>query len=163
MNMTESSLESQIGEILRRRKLTLATAESCTAGLIAHRITNVPGSSDYFLGGVVAYANKTKMRLLGVSQEVLDRDGAVSEETAREMALGARRALVADIGVSVTGIAGPGGGTEEKPVGLTYVGVSGSMGTRVERHVWDGDRAANKAQSATAALRLLCDYLEELE
>jgi PncC family amidohydrolase len=161
--MMENSLERQIGESLRRRKLTLATAESCTAGLIAHRITNVPGSSDYFLGGIVAYANKTKIRLLGVGQEVLDRDGAVSEETAREMAQGARRALEADIGVSVTGLAGPGGGTEEKPVGLTFVGVSGSMGTRVERHVWDGDRAANKAQSATAALRLLWDYLEELE
>jgi PncC family amidohydrolase len=161
--MTESGLESKIGEGLRRRKLTLATAESCTAGLIAHRITNVPGSSDYFLGGIVAYANKTKMRLLDVSQEVLDRDGAVSEETAREMAQGARRALEADVGLSVTGIAGPGGGTEEKPVGLTFVGISGPIGTRVERHVWDGDRAANKAQSATAALRLLWDYLEKLE
>jgi PncC family amidohydrolase len=161
--MTESGLESKIGEGLRRRKLTLATAESCTAGLIAHRITNVPGSSDYFLGGIVAYANKTKLRLLDVSQEVLDRDGAVSEETAREMAQGARRALEADVGLSVTGIAGPGGGTEEKPVGLTFVGISGPIGTRVERHVWDGDRAANKAQSATAALRLLWDYLEKLE
>ncbi len=160
--MKESGLESLIGEGLRRRKLTLATAESCTAGLIAHRITNVPGSSDYFLGGIVAYANKTKMRLLGVSQEVLDRDGAVSEETARQMAQGAQRVLDADIGLSVTGIAGPGGGTEEKPLGLTFVAVSGPMGTRVERHIWDGDRAANKAQSATAALRLLCAYLEEL-
>jgi len=160
--LKESGLESLIGEGLRRRKLTLATAESCTAGLIAHRITNVPGSSDYFLGGIVAYANKTKMRLLGVSQEVLDRDGAVSEETARQMAQGAQRVLDADIGLSVTGIAGPGGGTEEKPLGLTFVAVSGPMGTRVERHIWDGDRAANKAQSATAALRLLCAYLEEL-
>lgn len=158
----ESDLESLVGEGLRQRHLTLATAESCTAGLVAHRITNVPGSSEYYLGGVVAYADKTKMNLLGVSQDTLDQHGAVSEETARQMAMGARRTLVADIGLSVTGIAGPGGGTDEKPVGLTFIAVSGPMGTRVERHIWEGDRAANKAQSATAALKLLCYFLEEI-
>jgi PncC family amidohydrolase len=158
----ENELEWLIGEALRQHNLTLATAESCTAGLIAHRITNVPGSSDYFLGGIVAYADKTKIRLLGVRQETLDRHGAVSEETARQMAEGACRALDADIGLSATGIAGPGGGTEEKPVGLTFIGVSGPGGTRVQRHVWDGDREANKARSATAALRMLSAYLEEL-
>lgn len=158
----EYKIEEFIGETLRRRNLTLATAESCTAGLIAHRLTNVPGSSDYFLGGIVAYADKTKMRLLGVSPEALDRHGAVSEEIARQMAEGACRALDADIGLSVTGIAGPGGGTDEKPVGLTFIGVSGPRGTRVQRHVWDGDREANKARSATAALRILSAFLEEL-
>lgn len=160
--MMEGKLERLIGEVLRQRNLTLATAESCTAGLIAHRITNVPGSSDYFLGGIVAYADKTKMRLLGVRQETLDRHGAVSEETARQMAEGACRALDADIGLSVTGIAGPGGGTDEKPVGLTFIGVSGPRGTRVQRYVWDGDREANKASSATAALRMLSAFLEEM-
>ncbi len=160
--MMEYKIEEFIGETLRRRNLTLATAESCTAGLIAHRLTNVPGSSDYFLGGIVAYADKTKMRLLGVSPEALDRHGAVSEEIARQMAEGACRALDADIGLSVTGIAGPGGGTDEKPVGLTFIGVSGPRGTRVQRHVWDGDREANKARSATAALRILSAFLEEL-
>ena len=158
----EGNLEELIGEGLRQRDLTLATAESCTAGLIAHRITNVPGSSAYFLGGIVAYADKTKMHLLGVSQDTLDQHGAVSEETVRQMALGARRALDADIGLSVTGIAGPGGGTNEKPVGLTFIAVSGQKGTQVQRHVWDSDREANKAQSATAALRLLCYFLEEI-
>jgi len=158
----ETKLEELIGEAFRKHNLTLATAESCTAGLIAHRITNVPGSSDYFLGGIVAYADTTKMRLLGVSQETLDRHGAVSEEIARQMAEGACRALDADIGLSVTGIAGPGGGTDEKPVGLTFIGVSGPRGTRLQRHVWDGDREANKARSATAALGMLSAYLEEL-
>ncbi len=158
----EDKLERSIGEALRQRSMTLATAESCTAGLVAHRITNIPGSSDYFLGGIVAYANKTKMRLLGVCQETLDLHGAVSEEIARQMAEGACRVLDADIGLSVTGIAGPGGGTDEKPVGLTFVGVCGPGGTRVQRHVWDGDREANKARSATAALCMLSAFLEEL-
>lgn len=163
MRAMAGNLEELIGEGLRQRNFTLATAESCTAGLIAHRITNVPGSSEYFLGGVVAYADKTKMDLLGVSQETLDQHGAVSEETARQMAMGVRRELGADIGLSVTGIAGPGGGTDEKPVGLTFVAVSGPKGTQVQHHVWDGDREANKAQSAKAALRLLCYFLEEFE
>lgn len=110
----------------------------------------------------MAYADKIKMNLLGVSQDTLDQHGAVSEETARQMVMGARRTLGADIGLSVTGIAGPGGGTDEKPVGLTFIAVSGPMGTRVERHIWEGDRAANKAQSATAALKLLCSFLEEI-
>jgi PncC family amidohydrolase len=110
----------------------------------------------------VAYADKTKVRLLGVRQENLDRHGAVSEETARQMAEGACRALDADIGLSVTGIAGPGGGTDEKPVGLTFISVSGPGGTYVQRHVWDGDREANKASSATAALRMLSAFLEAL-
>jgi PncC family amidohydrolase len=161
--MMEGQMERLIGEALRQRNLTLATAESCTAGLIAHRITNVPGSSDYFLGGIVAYADQVKVGVLGVRLDTLDRHGAVSEETARQMAEGACRVLHADISLSVTGIAGPGGGTDEKPVGLTFIGLCGPSGTRVQRHVWDGDREANKAKSATAALRMLAGFLEELQ
>jgi PncC family amidohydrolase len=158
----ESSLESILGEELRKRNLSLATAESCTAGLIAHRITNVPGSSEYFLGGIVAYANRIKLQLLGISADVLDQHGAVSEEVARQMAEGVCQSLGAEIGVSVTGIAGPGGGTDEKPVGLTYIGISGPTGTRVERYIWDGDRQTNKELSAAAAIQMLREYVEEL-
>jgi PncC family amidohydrolase len=158
----KNNLESMIGEELKRRGYSLATAESCTAGLVAHRITNVAGSSDYFLGGIVAYSNKVKENLLGVSAETLDLHGAVSEEVARQMAEGACRLFGANIGLSVTGIAGPGGGTDDKPVGLTYIAVSAPKGTQVQRLVWDGEREANKAQSATAVLRMLCYVLEEL-
>jgi len=146
---------------MQRQGLTLATAESSTGGLLAHRITNVPGSSSYYLGGLVAYANEAKEALLGVRRETLVAFGAVSEPVAREMARGARRSIGADVGISVTGIAGPGGGTPEKPVGLAYVGLSAPGADRCERHVWQGDRLANKERTAEAALRFLLDYLEE--
>jgi PncC family amidohydrolase len=133
----------------------LALGESCTGGLVAHLITEVPGSSEYFLGGVVAYSNPIKEHLLQVSTETLDRLGAVSEQTAREMARGARQAVSADVGLSVTGIAGPGGGTEAKPTGLTFVAVSTPAWEGAERHVWSSDRHDNKQASAEAALMLL--------
>lgn len=157
----KEALEEAIGQALQRRGWTLATAESCTAGLISHRITNIAGSSEYFIGGIVAYANAAKAGLLGVSQSTLDTHGAVSRETALEMARGVRRALETDVGVSVTGIAGPGGGTPEKPVGLTWVAVSSLIGERVARHIWKGDRASNKARSAEAAMALLLELLQE--
>lgn len=153
-------LEEEIGALLRARGLTLATAESCTGGLVGHRITNVPGSSRYYLGGFVAYANEMKESLLGVRHETLAAHGSVSEETAREMARGARRRSGADVAIAVTGVAGPGGGSLEKPVGLVYVALSTSREERCQHHVWEGDRQANKEQSAEAALGLLRSYLK---
>ena len=154
-------LEEIIGPRLVARRLTLATAESCTGGLIGHRLTNVPGSSDYFLGGLIVYSYLAKEKLLGVRPETLQAFGAVSEPTVREMARGARRALGADLAVAVTGIAGPGGATPNKPVGLTWIALCAPGWERAERYVWTGDRAANKEASAEAALRLVFDYLEQ--
>jgi len=146
---------------LKKRGLTLSLAESCTGGLIAHRITNISGSSDYFLGGVVAYSNEAKEKILGVPHEILVRYGAVSEETAQAMAEGARRLFASDLALAVTGIAGPTGGTLEKPVGLVYIALSAEDDERCQRFVWEGDRLQNKAQSAEAALKLLISYLVE--
>jgi len=128
------------GELLKQMGLTLSLAESCTGGLIAHRITNIPGSSNYFLGGVVAYSNEAKEKIVGVPHETLLRYGAVSEESARAMAEGARRLLASDLALAVTGIAGPTGGTPEKPVGLVYIALAAEEEMRCERHIWSGDR-----------------------
>jgi PncC family amidohydrolase len=154
------NLEEQVGDLLVQKGLTLALAESCTGGLVGHRLTNVPGSSRYFMGGVIAYDNGAKARVLGVSSSTLYKHGAVSAEAAREMAQGARRLFGTDIAVSVTGIAGPGGSAPGKPVGLTYIHLSAHEAEWSERHIWQGDREANKAQSAEAALDLLRRYLE---
>ncbi len=157
-------LEAQVGTALNAKDWTVSAAESCTGGLVLHRLTNVAGSSAYVLGGVVAYANPVKHALLGVKQGTLIAHGAVSEQTAQEMAVGVRNLLKTDIAVSVTGIAGPGGGTAEKPVGLTYIGIAGPDDLlEVQRHVWEGDREAVKAASATAALQLILDTLAELD
>ena len=137
--------------------LTVATAESCTGGLVAHRITSIPGSSGYFLGAVVSYADRVKVDTLGVPPEVLATYGAVSAQVALAMAGGARERLATDLAVAVTGVAGPDGGTAEKPVGLVYVGVSDRLGSDVRRFHWDGDRATNIEASAAEALRLLAD------
>ncbi|MCK6585628.1 MAG: CinA family protein [Anaerolineales bacterium] len=136
-------------------------AESCTGGLIANRITDVAGSSAYFLGGVVAYSYEAKAALLGVSWDTLNTLGAVSKETVIEMALGARKIFNADIALSVSGIAGPGGGTEEKPVGTTWIGLVTKDGEWARHFVWDGDRIENKLLSSDAALQFLLDLLEE--
>ncbi len=153
--------EVRLGPLLRRRKQTLAVAESCTGGLLAHRLTNVSGSSDYFLGGVVAYSNAAKQTLLGVEASTLERQGAVSEAVAKEMASGVRRLFGADIGVGITGIAGPTGGTPEKPVGLVYIALAAEGVARCERHIWPHDRLGNKEASAQRALEMLVEYLEE--
>jgi PncC family amidohydrolase len=156
----DERLEARVGDALRVRGWTICTAESCTGGLIAHRLTNIPGSSDYVLGGVVAYANRIKQSLLHVRQGTLIAYGAVSEQTASEMAVGARELFGADVAVSVTGIAGPGGGSAEKPVGLTYIGVAGPNDLLVvQRHIWEGDREAVKNASAEGALQLVLDAL----
>ncbi len=144
-----------------RTGLTLATAESCTGGLIGHVITEQPGSSAYYLGGVIAYADRIKAGLLDVPETTLLAHGAVSAQVAAAMAEGAVRRHGADLAVAVTGIAGPDGGSEAKPVGLTYVAVAGVAGTEVRRHLWHGDRAANKVQSAEAALHLVLERLGE--
>ena len=142
----------RVGQLLRARGLRLATAESCTGGLVAHLITQVPGSSDYFAGALVTYANDVKVALADVPPDVLEAHGAVSAQVARAMAEGTRQRLGVDIAVSVTGVAGPDGGTADKPVGLTYVAVADRHGSDVRRHVWDADRAGNKRLSAAAAL-----------
>lgn len=152
-------MEVMAGEILRQRNWRLAVAESCTGGLVSHRLTNVPGSSDYFLGGVISYANEAKARLLGVHWETLEVFGAVSRQTVLEMAQGVRQLLSADIGLSVSGIAGPGGGTTEKPVGLTWIGLSTPGCETAWQHTWNGDRIFNKEHSAQAVLQHLVEFL----
>jgi PncC family amidohydrolase len=139
------------------RGLTVAVAESCTGGLVADAITDVAGSSGYFLGGVVSYSNEAKEGLLGVDGAVLAAHGAVSAQVARAMAEGVRVRFGASVAASVTGIAGPDGGSDEKPVGLTYVAVADSSGVDVRRHLWAGDRVANKVASAEAVLELLIE------
>lgn len=160
MDHWESRIEARAGALLRQRGLRLATAESCTGGLIADRLTNVPGSSEYFLGGIVAYAYEAKVALLKVSWDTLKTYGAVSRETVLEMARGARKALAADVALSVSGIAGPGGGLPNKPVGTTWLGLSAPGDERAQLYRFDGDRVANKALAADAALNMLMDYLQ---
>lgn len=154
------SLEIEIGQRLQERRLKLVLAESCTGGLLGSRITDVPGSSEYFLAGVVAYAYEAKVDLLGVSWDTLNTKGAVSRETVLEMARGIRNLTGADIAVSVSGIAGPGGGTPEKPVGTTWIGLVAAAGERAELFQFSGDREANKEFAVDAALTLLLHYLQ---
>jgi PncC family amidohydrolase len=155
--------EITIGNLLRARGWRLAVAESCTGGLIGHRITNIPGSSTYYMGSITAYAYEAKVRLLGVRWETLEAHGAVSEPVVIEMARGVRRALAADVGLSVSGIAGPGGGTPEKPVGLTCIGLSVPDYERAWTFTWHGNRIQNKEQTAEKALQLLAEFLKEFD
>lgn len=158
--MADERLEKRVGDALRAKGWTICAAESCTGGLVMHRLTNIAGSSEYVLGGVVSYANSAKQHILHVRQGTLIAYGAVSEQVATEMATGARELFGANIAVSITGIAGPGGGSADKPVGLTYIGLAGPDNLMiVQRHVWDGDREAIKEASATAALQLVLDSL----
>jgi PncC family amidohydrolase len=153
-------LEVLVGELLRRGGLTLAVAESCTGGLLGSLITDVPGSSDYFLGGVIAYSDDVKRGLLKVPAETIQVHGAVSAESALAMARGVRELVGADLAVSITGIAGPNGGTAAKPVGTTYIALVSSSFERIEHFVWNGDRASNKRQSADAALGMVVEYVK---
>lgn len=156
----EETLEETIGRLLKKKRKTLAAAESCTGGGIAQRITRVAGSSEYFAGGVVAYSNKLKEKLLSVPSSMLRKHGAVSPQTAAAMAKGVRLAAGADFGLSVTGIAGPSGGTPKKPVGLVYIGLSGPAGTKTSRFSFSGDRGAIQQKAVQAALNLLREGLQ---
>lgn len=159
-------LEVQIGTLLRQQGKKLTLAESCTGGLVGHLITEIPGSSDYYLGSIIAYAYEAKERLLGVKHESLIKYGAVSREIALEMARGARLALAPDfssgaiIGMSLTGIAGPGGATPTKPVGLVWIGLSAPEGDWAWHYLWQGNRSQNKLHSARQALALILAYLQ---
>lgn len=154
------SLEEKAGLLLKEKGLKLSTAESCTGGLVGHRLTNIAGSSEYYTGGIIAYSNEIKRKLLGVTEQVLFQFGAVSQETVEQMAKGARIYLQTDIAVSVSGIAGPGGAMPGKPVGLTWVGLSAKEGEWSRSFIFQGNREKNKFFSSDAALLLIIDYLE---
>ena len=152
-------LEEQIGGLLVKRQWTLAVAESCTGGLLGARITSVSGSSRYFRGGIIAYADDVKVRRLGVAEDLLAQAGAVSAGVAKQMARGVRRRLESDFGVSVTGVAGPEGGSSDKPVGLVYIGVDGPGFNRIQEFRFEGGRNEVRTQSCDRALEMLRDAL----
>ncbi len=158
----QPSAEVRVGKKLAELGLTVAVAESVTGGLIGSRLTDVAGSSLYFLGGVVAYSNDAKMKLLGVKRETLAQHGAVSERTAREMAEGVRRSFGTTIGLAVSGIAGPGGATKEKPVGLMWLALAAEGNTQARSIRLTGDRLQNKAGAAEQVLALLEEYIDPL-
>ncbi len=153
----------EIGDLLRRKSLTLGTVESATGGLISHLITNVPGSSDYFKGSVTSYANEAKINIIGVKPATLEKYGSVSPQVAEEMAAGGRKLLSVDICIADTGIAGPGGATPGKAVGLFYLGLAHKDGVFNRKHEFHGTREKNKQSAAEAALRWLREYLTGLE
>ena len=154
-----AGLEAEIGDLLRNKGLTLGVVESATGGLISHMITNIPGSSDYYKGSVAAYSNEVKIKVVGVREETINRYGAVSPQVAEEMAVGGRKVLAVDICLADTGIAGPGGATPGKPIGLFYLGLSHQTGTYSQKHIFQGDRGQNKRSAAEAALGWLKEYL----
>lgn len=153
------ALEFSTGRLLAEEKLTIACAESCTGGLLTSRLTDVAGSSAYVKGSVVSYSNEIKERLVGVKSATLSEYGAVSKQTAGEMAEGIRKAIETDIGVGVTGIAGPDGGTPQKPVGLVYIAVAGSHGTVIRENHFKGTRSEIKLQTTETALEMIKDYI----
>lgn len=154
-----ASLAEAVGQMLKKRGFTLSVAESCTGGYTGHLITAVPGSSEYFIGGGITYSNELKMSILGVQQATLVANGAVSEQTAREMAEGARNVFGSDIALSITGVAGPGGGSEEKPVGTVWMAVAGSSETFTRRFSFTKDRRRNIELSGVAALNMVRKFL----
>jgi nicotinamide-nucleotide amidase len=151
----ETEIEQVIADLLFKKKLTIAVAESCTGGLISHKLTQIPGSSAYFNRGIVAYSNKAKMEILKVPRQTIEKHGAVSRETAQAMAVGVRKISETEIGLSATGIAGPGGGTQEKPVGLVYIGYADSEQVLIEEHHFPRERWWNKERTAVTALDLV--------
>jgi nicotinamide-nucleotide amidase len=155
-------LEQEIVQLLREKGLSLGITESATGGLISHMVTNVRGSSNVYKGSVTAYANSAKTNILGVKTETLAQYGAVSSQVAEEMALGGCRLLSADICISDTGIAGPGGATPEKPVGLFYLGLAHGLTAYSRKHIFRGDREENKERAARAALEWLKSHLTDL-
>jgi nicotinamide-nucleotide amidase len=155
----DQTMEAVVGELLKERKMTLSVAESCTGGLIGHRITSIPGSSLYFDRGATVYSNKSKVEMLGVRQETIDRYGAVSDQTVREMAKGIKRIAKTDIGLAVTGIAGPLGGTEDKPVGTVYIGLSVDDNIFSSQYRFSGERDKVKLNTSEMALDWVRRYL----
>jgi nicotinamide-nucleotide amidase len=155
-------IEERVGELLRNRGLSLSIAESCTAGYLGYLITNVPGSSDYFNGGVIVYSDRFKERFLSVPKDILKKFGAVSAETAELMAEEIRKKGGADIGLATTGIAGPDGGNDIKPVGLVYIAMATEKGTESKAFHFSGDRKAVRSKSARKALSIVRDYLKKL-
>jgi nicotinamide-nucleotide amidase len=155
----EESLEMVIGKLLNSKNNTLCTAESCTGGLISHMLTSIPGSSAYYKGSVVAYSNSIKTQLLGIQNDIIDKNGAVSEKVAREMAKGARKLFNTDYAVAITGIAGPGGGTEAKPVGTVWIAVASDRGISTENRIFGNDRLTNIKRFSLAALNLLRKHI----
>lgn len=160
--MTAEDLLKNVSDQLKKQRLTIATAESCTGGLIAHTLTNVSGSSNYFDRGIVSYSNEAKMEVLGVPEDLLKKYGAVSEQVAKAMAEWVRTKSKVDVGLATTGVAGPTGGTKEKPVGLVYIAISTSKGTIVKSFQFSGDRLQNKESTCNAALQMLLDYLTSI-
>ena len=159
MESAYEMLSDKLGRDLYARGLTIACAESCTGGLLTSTLTDIPGSSNYVMGSVVSYSNDVKSRVLGVSEETLSQYGAVSEETAREMAEGVRQLMQTDIGVGITGIAGPDGGSEEKPVGLVYIAIADRMHTIVAKNNFSGTRLENKRAAVEKALSMIHDLI----
>jgi nicotinamide-nucleotide amidase len=157
-----ASLEQKVGDLLRRKGLTLGVVESATGGLISHLLTNISGSSDYYKGSVTAYSNEIKIKVIGVKASTIEKYGAVSHQVAEEMALGGRKLLAVDICLADTGIAGPTGATPDKPVGLFYLGLAHQGGASSQRHEFHGDREQNKQSAAGAALSWLKEYLASL-
>jgi nicotinamide-nucleotide amidase len=157
-----SSLGQDVVNLLCQKGLTLGLVESATGGLISHLVTNVPGSSNCYQGSITSYSNQAKITIVGVSEDSIDRYGAVSPQVAEEMASGGRRVLNADICVADTGIAGPTGSTPEKPVGLFYIGLSHGDGTLSRKHIFTGNREENKHYAAETALSWVKEYLESL-
>ena len=152
----------EIIDIMREQKLKLGVIESATGGLISHLITNVPGSSDIYQGGITSYSNDIKMKIIGVKESTLQKYGAVSSQVVKEMAKGGRKVLGVDICIADTGIAGPGGATAGKPVGLFYIGLAHKDGTFSRKHIFKGTREENRQQAAQAALEWVKDYLAQL-
>ena len=157
--MTDEELLKKVSTLLKKQKLTVATAESCTGGLIAHTLTNVSGSSNYFDRGIISYSNTAKMELLDVPEELFRKHGAVSKLVAKAMAEGVRIKSNVDIGIATTGVAGPTGGTKEKPVGLVYIAVSTSNKTEVKKFQFLGDRLQNKESTCIEALQMILNIL----
>src|SRR3954447_18202042 len=160
MDQALVDLAREVGALLRQAGWRLATAESCSGGLVGHLLTEISGSSAYYQGGIIAYDNAVKHNILGVATETLATVGAVSGQCALEMAAGTRRLLQTEVGLSTTGIAGPGGGTADKPVGLVFIALETPLSATYERYIFDGDRTSNKQETARRALELLATALQ---
>jgi PncC family amidohydrolase len=158
-SLVDIKLVNKVSDELKKNQVTIATAESCTGGLLAHTLTNVSGSSDYFDCGIISYSNPAKIQLLGIPEQLLKKHGAVSKEVAAAMAKAIRQHAQVTYGLATTGIAGPTGGTKDKPVGLVYIAISTKNAVVVKKFLFSGDRLINKESSCTAALELLLETL----